>query len=510
MTDRSLPGPPASPDPGPPRDPAELPSLVAAVLAFVPSAVTLLVEVVAIRLLAPRIGSSIETYTAAIGVVLAGLAVGAYLGGRAADAFGPRRLVAPVLLVAAALVAFVAPGIDVAAAALRPPSGPVGATILAIAGLLLPSIVLGAATPLAARGSMVSTAGSGSVVGRISAIATVGALVGTFLTGFVLLAVAPVRLILLGAAVVLALTGLVLHLVIGRTSGGVVAILGIAVLGAMTVGVTATPMCDPESAYYCVRIGRSLSQPAVRDLVLDDLIHGSIDLDEPARLRLRYLRTMDTMIEGAHPAPNAVTALHIGGGAFALPRHLTAERPGTTNRVLELDPAIVRINREILGLTLAEPELSIRVGDARVSLRDEPAGRYDVVLSDVFAARAVPWHLVTRESLGEVRRTMVPNGIYVANVIDGGDLRLLAAYVATLREVFGQVAIAWIVVDGGVSGNVIVAAGDQLPLDAIAAALERDLADPARLATDEEIAAITDGAPLLTDDFAPTDALISR
>ncbi len=464
----------------------------------------------AIRLLAPRIGSSIETYTAAIGVVLAGLAVGAYLGGRAADAFGPRRLVAPVLLVSAALVAFVAPAIDVAAAVMRPPSGPVGATILAIAGLLLPSIVLAAATPLAARGSMVSTAGSGSVVGRISAIATVGALIGTFLTGFVLLPVAPVRLILLGAAVVLALTGLAMHVALGRSSGGVVTVLGIAVLVALAVGATATPTCAPESAYYCIRIGHGVSQPAVRDLVLDDLIHGSIDLDEPARLRLRYLRTMDAIVEGAHPAPRALTALHIGGGAFALPRHLMAVRPGTTNRVLELDPAIIRVNREILGLTLDEPELSIRVGDARVSLRDEPAGRYDVVLSDVFAARAVPWHLVTLEAIGEVRRTMAPDGIYVANVIDGGELRLLGAYVATLREAFGQVAIAWIVVDGGVSGNVIVAAGDRLPVDAIADSLERDLADPARLATDEEIAAIIDGSPLLTDDYAPTDALISR
>ncbi len=507
MSDESPPGPP---DPLRPLDPGRLPSAVAAVLAFVPSAVTLLVEVVAIRLLAPRIGSSIETYTAAIGVVLAGLAVGAYLGGRAADAFGPRRLVAPVLLVSATLVAFVAPAIDIAAEVLTPPSGPVGATILAIAGLLLPSIVLAAATPLAARGSMVSTAGSGSVVGRISAIATVGALIGTFLTGFVLLPVAPVRLILLGAAVVLALTGLAMHLVLGRSSWGVVIVLGIAVLGALTVGATATPTCDPESAYYCIRIGRPQSQPAVRDLVLDDLIHGSIDLDEPARLRLRYLRTMANVIEGARPAPNALTALHVGGGAFALPRHLTAERPGTTNRVLELDPAIVRVNRDILGLALDEPELSIRVGDARVGLRDEPAGRYDVVLSDVFAARAVPWHLVTLEAIGEVRRTMTPDGIYVANVIDGGELRLLGAYVATLREVFGQVAIAWIVVDGGVSGNVIVAAGDQLPLDAIAGTLERDLVDPARLATEEEIAAIVDGARLLTDDFAPTDALISR
>jgi len=483
---------------------------VAAVLEFVQSAVTLLVEGVAIRLLAPRIGSSIETYTAAIGVVLAGLAAGAYLGGKAADAYGPRRLVAPVLLVSAALVAFVAPAIDVAAALLMPPSGAVGATILAIAGLLLPSIVLAAATPLAARGSMISTAHSGSVVGRVSAIATVGALVGTFLTGFVLLAVAPVRVILLGAAVVLAATGVAMHAVLGRSSRGVVAVLSVAVLGALTVGATATPTCDPESAYYCIRIGRPASQPAVRNLLLDDLIHGSIDLDAPEVLRLRYLRTMAAVVEGSMPAPTAVTALHIGGGAFALPRHLSAERPETTNRVLELDPAIVRVNREILGLQLVEPEVSIRVGDARSSLKDEPDGRYDLVISDVFAARAVPWHLVTREALADVHRTMTPGGIYVANVIDGGELRLLGAYVATLREVFGEVAVAWIVVNGGVSGNVIVVAGDALPLDAIAGALERDLTEPARLAADSELVAIVDGAPILTDDYAPTDALISR
>ncbi|HET9522490.1 MAG TPA: fused MFS/spermidine synthase [Candidatus Limnocylindrales bacterium] len=492
-------------------DPGRIPAAAAAILAFVPSAVTLLVEVVAIRLLAPRIGSSIETYTAAIGVVLAGLAAGAYLGGKAADAFGPRRLVGPVLLASAALVALVAPAIDIAAASLRPPSGALGATILALAGLLLPSIVLAAATPLAARGSMTSTAESGSVVGRISAIATVGALLGTFLTGFVLLAVAPVRTILIGAAVVLALTGLLLHLAVGRaTPPGPIAGLALATLVALTAGAAATPTCDVESSYYCIRIGRAANQPAVRDLVLDDLIHGSIDLDEPETLRLRYLRTMDAVIEGTYPVPRPLDALHIGGGAFALPRHLVAERPGTTNRVLELDPAIVRVNREILGLELALPEVSIRVGDARSSLFDEPASRYDLVIADVFAARAVPWHLVTREAIGDMRRAMAAEGIYVANVIDGGELRLLGAYVATLRQVFPDVAVAWIVVNGGVSGNVIVIASDELPTGAIAEALERDLTEPARLATDAELAELVDGAPLLTDDFAPTDALISR
>jgi spermidine synthase len=496
--------------PGDPRD-ARLGAWVAGVLAFVPAAVTLLVEVVAIRLLAPRIGSSLETYTAAIGVVLAGLALGAWLGGRAADAFGPRPLIAPILLVAAALVALVAPAVDVAAELLVPPPGPVGATILAVAGLLLPSIALAAATPVAARGTIVSREHSGSAVGRISAIATVGALLGTFATGFLLLPAFPVSVLLIGSALALVMTAVVLHVAL-RGPDGMLPTLALAITALATIflGASAGPACDPPSAYYCIRIGRTEARPTVRDLVLDDLLHGSIDLAAPADLRFRYLRAMDAVVDAAFPPPAPLTALHVGGGAFALPRHFAAERPGTTACVLELDPAIVRLNREVLGLTLDEPELSIRLGDARSGLREEPAGRYALVIADVFAARAVPWHLVTREAMSEIRATMGPGAIYVANVIDGGELRLLGSYVRTLLEVFPQVEVVFLEIPGGVSGNVIVLAGDSLPLDAITASIARDAAEPARLATEAELAAMAGGAVLLTDDYAPTDALISR
>ena len=488
--------------------------VAAAVLAFMPAAITLLVEVVAIRLLAPRIGSSLETYTAAIGVVLGGLALGAWIGGRAADAYGARRLAAPVLLVAGVLVALVAPAVDVAAAALRPPSGPVGATMLAIAGLLLPSVVLGAATPIAIRGAVRSTDETGSVVGRLSGIATAGALVGTFATGFVLLALVPVRLLLVGSALVLGVTAIGLHLAMRRPGGGAsgagIAVLSVALIGASAVGANAGLPCQPVSAYYCIRIGQSPERPTVRDLVLDDLVHGSIDLEEPGELRLRYLRAMDAVVDAVAPPPTPLDAMHVGGGAFALPRHFAAERPGTVGRVLELDPAIVRVNRDIMGLQLREPELSIAVGDARVSLRDEPAGSHDLVIADVFAARAVPWHLVTREAIEAIARTMTPDGLYVANVIDGGEHRLLGAYVATLRSVFDDVAVVFMEVPGGVSGNVIVVAGTSLPRDAIVGSIRRAPAEPARLATDAELAAMTADAPVLTDDYAPTDALIAR
>jgi hypothetical protein len=105
---------------------------------------------------------------------------------------------------------------------------------------------------------------------------------------------------------------------------------------------------------------------------------------------------------------------------------------------------------------------------------------------------------------------MGPGAVYVANVIDGGEHRLLGSYVATLRSVFDEVAVVFLVIPGGVSGNVIVVAGDDLPLDAIATSIARDAPEPARIATATEMAAMAARAVLLTDDYAPTDALISR
>ena len=89
------------------------------------------------------------------------------------------------------------------------------------------------------------------------------------------------------------------------------------------------------------------------------------------------------------PRRGPVRALHVGGGGFSLPRHLAAVRPGSTSTVLEIDPEVVRLARRRLGLRTG-PALRVRTGDARVSLRDEPDGRYDVVVGDAFGGRAVP------------------------------------------------------------------------------------------------------------------------
>ena len=200
------------------------------------------------------------------------------------------------------------------------------------------------------------------------------------------------------------------------------------------------------------------------------------------------------------PGSSPLTVLHIGGGGFAYPRYLAAARPGTESTVLELDPEVVEIAREELGLNTG-PDLRVRTGDARMSILDEPSGAYDLVVGDAFSSRSVPWHLTTREFLAEVRRVLRPDGVYALNLIDGGELGFLRAELATLGAVFEDVVV--IGNPGQTSGNFVVAASPApLPLEALrrhAAAAGAEVIDAATL---------TEGAPILTDDFAPVDQLI--
>ena len=106
--------------------------LLARSIVFFTSASVLVIEILAARILAPYVGVSLETFTGIIGVILAGISVGAWLGGRAADHRNPRHLVGP-LLVAGGLAALAAPQI-VDAIGPRLATGPISIVLAATVG----------------------------------------------------------------------------------------------------------------------------------------------------------------------------------------------------------------------------------------------------------------------------------------------------------------------------------------------------------------------------------------
>jgi spermidine synthase len=488
-----------------------LPDWVAAGVTFLASGSVLVLEVVGLRLIAPYVGVTLQTSTAVIGFALAAIAVGAWSGGAAADRTDPRKLIAPLLVAGGALVVAVVPVVRFAGALL---TGAQAGNVLLLAGVavVVPAALLSAVPPMVVTLQLGSLAETGSVVGRLSGIGTLGGIVATFATGFVLVAVLPGSVILVGTGIVVVLAGLTLAVLLRRRAPGVagrlpVALLGLAVGAPLLAALAPTP-CERETAYHCARV--TADGQSGRVLVLDTLRHSYVDLADPTHLEFEYVRAIAAVTDVLAPPGRPLSALHLGGGGLTLPRFLAAVRPGTVSRVLEVDPGVVDIDTDELGLQTSA-ELQVRVGDARVGLQDEPPGERDLVVGDAFGGLSVPWQLTTVEALRLVDDTLAPDGVYAANLIDHPPLDFVRAELATLRQVFPEVLLLARapVVAGEDGGNVVaVASRRALPADQLAAALEaRELAW--QVVGGTELDAFIGGADVLTDDFAPVDQLMN-
>jgi SAM-dependent methyltransferase len=492
-------------DPAAPANlrPSRLPPILAGAIVFVCSAAVLMLEILAGRLLAPYVGISLETYTAIIGTVLAGIALGAWVGGRVADRVDPHRTIGPVIALGGVLAFCTVPIV-------RHLGGSTGEGVsastltLSFAAFFLPAVVLSAVTPMVVKLQLHHLSSTGGVVGRLSGISTAGALVGTFVTGFVLVATTPTRTIIDIIGGVLVVLGLVLSVWLWRRDTPVMVAIVALAAGGFTWGIASTEPCQVESAYYCLRIEHDPLRPSGRTLWLDDVRHSYVDLDNPEYLEFDYARSFADAVNTVFPADRPLAALHIGGGGFTFPRYLAATRPGTRSKVLEIDPAVLDLGRDELGLQTSRV-LRVRTGDARLGIRDEPDDSRDLVVGDAFGSLSVPWHLTTREFMAEVDRVLRPDGLYVQNVIDYPSFQFARAQLATLRERFEYVAAVapQSVFDDQSGGNVVLVASHR-PIDRT----------QLRRLVDVHTDVLVDGAaldrfigdaPVIEDDFAPVD-----
>jgi len=489
--------------------------LAAGALVFCTSAAVLVLEIMAGRLMAPYVGVSLETFTGIIGVVLAGISLGTWLGGVAADRVEPRAMLGPLVVVGGVLALIAPPFVDILGGGLRGGGQPV-IVLLAFVGFFAPAAVLSAVSPTVVKIQLADLHETGSVVGRLSALGTAGAIFGTFATGFVLVAALPSRPILLVLGAALVLIGIVLTAGLRRprtpVALGPAALMALVAIAApVSISLVAPNPCDEETAYFCVRVEHDAERTTGRLLILDTLRHSYVDLADATHLEFPYAQTISDVIERSFPEGVPLDTLHIGGGGFTMPRYLAATRPDSTNVVLELDAGLVDIARRELGLRDA-PGLDIRTGDARMTLRGTPAGAFDLVIGDAFGGPSVPWHLTTREFVEQIHDRLRPGGVYVMNLIDYPPLDFARAEAATLIAVFAHVSVLApperLVNAAG--GNFILVGSDApIPIDAI---LARNAArgDDESALTDGAARAFAQGARVLTDDFAPVDQLITQ
>jgi predicted membrane-bound spermidine synthase len=166
-------------------------------LVFITSVCVMTLELTASRLIAKTVGSSLYTWTSVIGVVLAGITLGNFLGGWLADRFDRGRSLAWMYLLASISCASVLWLDHLISPMSRPSmlSWPAWILTVVSAMFLLPSLALGTISPLVASMALSRCSRMGSTVGNVYAWGALGSIIGTFLTGFYLMDVWGTRTI---------------------------------------------------------------------------------------------------------------------------------------------------------------------------------------------------------------------------------------------------------------------------------------------------------------------------
>ena len=526
---------------------------------FLSGAVLLGVEIAASRVLAPAFGSSLYVWGSLIGVVLAGLAIGYWLGGVLADRFPSPLLLVSALSLGAALVLAI-PALDgwVIDRIVRWDPGPRLDPLLAAVALFGPaSVVLASASPIAVRLAARSLERLGRTAGRLFSVSTAGSIAGTFATAFWLvpelgtdqvLAVGALTLLL--AAACLALAERLLAPAAILAAAAVAAAFAVAGLAPDEGGRLAaadtrnwSPLyrererrspqaLDPDAIAaqetgYEVREARDtryhrmfvLDGAGTRYLRFDNTFQSAMELDDPYATVFDYT---DYLHLGLAYAPTARKVLFIGLGGGSAPKRFWRDFPRLGLTVVELDPEVVRVAYRWFELP-RDPRLRVTVEDGRRFLRSREE-RWDLIVVDAYFADSIPFHLATAQFAELLRSRLTPGGVVVSNVIGavaGPSSRLLRAMAKTYGAVFPTVRLHPVFAEGdrdagSVRNVILVATEGAAPSEAVLAgnwerlrATARKAPDLARAIRDRWDRPLpVDDVPLLTDGYAPTDALL--
>ncbi len=490
----------------PPLKPGQQPPVSASYLLgslFASGAACLVLELAGARLISPFYGSSIYTWSAMITVTMVALALGYAWGGRQADR-QPYLLLFARLLTAAGLTIAAVPWLRAPVLRASLPLGVQAGAFASAATLLGPALMLlGALGPIAVRLTATGAFDSGRKSGDAWAVSTSGSVLGAVLTGFVLIPHIPISKILFGTALLLLLLG-----ALGSWLSQRALPLGQLATCAACLGLMLMPapqskiaVSARESAYGRITI---LDTPSKRYLLVNGTSQSVMEKPE-GESESQYIRALEW---SRSLRPNARRALVIGLGAGLLPKAL--ERRGLIVDAFEIDPAIEESARREFGY---EPKGRVVIGDGR-ALLEAGLGQWDLAFLDAFGAESPPAHLFTTEAFQRVRESLTPEGVFAINLISAvapPDDRAWKAVYRTLTATFPNVR-AFVASDPNEGLANILLFASTGPLEAGSTNTGPRVASEIRHMLSQELRPDSHdlrGSPILSDDFAPLDALLA-
>lgn len=476
---------------------------------FIAGTTGMIIELVAARILSPYLGNSNLIWTCIIGMMLGFMSLGYLIGGKISDKHPQINLLALFLLNSAVFISMI-PLLEVYA--VEPLSNTklnnsVIAIICSTITFGIPSMFLATASPFAVKLKDKELGEVGRISGRMSALSTIGSIVGTFLAGFILIPYIGVKNIILVLVIILSILSFILYeekdiRYIVKSIITIILLISIVILGKQTfVKKHQDIIVDTDSEYSRMWIKEYKSKSGKKYKILQvDKGYESI-LQDKNTLASEYLKYYDLF---EYYKPETQKVLMIGGAAYTYPEYFLEKFKDKQIDVVEIDSKMTKLAQEYFGLDTSNERLKIYHEDGRRYL-NTTQNKYDCILLDAFKGLNIPFQLTTKEALESAKKDLTNNGIVITNIVsalEGKKTNFIKSEYATYKQVFKNVKIFKVqnglVTDDEVQNIIIVAYdGDSIENEEIAEKYQNLL--------NNEITEYQTYKKILTDDLCNTE-----
>lgn len=416
------------------------------IVVFICGAAIMIFELVGSRIVAPYFGTSLFVWTSLIGVILGSLSLGYWLGGKLADKKPNPTVFALLIFLAACSLLLVGYFKDAILLLFEKNFYNLkwGSLLSSLILFTVPSVLLGTISPFAAKLRLQDLNSSGSTIGRLYAISTIGSIFGTFFAGFFLIPFLGSTKIIFLLSFVLFMVSLIIktaHFFKLKCICLVISLSSYFALAPIKLYFEGQGIIQRDSAYNSITIYPGLdpqTKKPIQVLKINNEFSSSMFLDND-ELVFEYTKFYRL---GKHFKSNIKNALMLGGAGYSYPKTFLKEHPSSTLDVIEIDPKVTELAYQYFDLFPNE-RLHIFHEDARVFI-NKTTKKYDIIYGDAFQSLSPPFQLMTKEAVEKYHSILTTDGVMIVNLIsalDGQKGKLLQSEVATFKKVFPHVYI---------------------------------------------------------------------
>lgn len=476
------------------------------VTVFICGAMTMILELVAARVLSPYVGSSNLIWTSIIGIMLISMSLGYWIGGKIADKKHDLKDLSQFILIAAITTSLIPIFETVIVNQLAQMMEQLIVVAIISATFLfgIPSFMLATASPIAVKLKNNEQKEVGTVSGKISSLSTIGSIVGTFVAGFILIPNIGVSNIILSSSIILLLLSIMIypnknrkHMIYMVITLLVIIILNVA--GKYLLKKEHPDIIkdvDSEYSRIWVKNVTTANNTKYKTLQVDTGLESYMN-EETGEMGAKYLTYYDLFEYYNKEANNT---LMIGGAAYTYPKHYLKKYENKTIDVVEIDKKMTQIAKEEFELNLDNPNLKVYHQDGR-SYLNYSKEKYDTILIDAFKGLNAPFELTTYEAMCKARNMLNENGMVITNIIsalEGEQSKFIQHEYATYKAVFDDVKLFAVkTLDRTQRQNLILVGIKENP--------EKNMEkqEEYKNLLDTEIVYFTTDKAISTDDFAP-------